>query len=589
MTTMDFGIPDLSTGRDPASDPTRRRDKAAGADFAAMLDQSLEAPDETPREREPVRTNEPVPGEKVREKPRHAESPRNEGADAENDPADAEAAATAAQDVREPSPTEQTQAAAENAQAATEPADASNAQAATEDQPATSPAPHAAAALPAPAAEPKAQKTAPVDPLAALNATPQPTPAAGPAPTDAQPDMAAKAPDATTQPAFAEQLANATGKPAEVASAKSKAKSDAVPSSDATPTPVVAEPASAAAIVAASGTASDNRPQHDASNGKPAPQPAPTIATSTQAMQNSAASVPAPAADPAAAPAPADDAQIVALVRGAAQQTATPQPAAPETRPAVGDSLPKDFAADAKATAPAKPDTPRPFGALAPGLGLAAQITAQQTPEQANAAERVAQLAAAAAEKVVPVAKGEAGLAPADTSDAPALRTEQPAPVDTPAARQASTDVNAVAATARSARPTYHPVVTQVAAQVAQSAADGTDRINIRLSPAELGRIDVKLDFGPDGRVQAVFAAERPQTMELLQRDARDLERALQDAGLRADSGSLSFNLRGNGRDNRDDQAPGGHKDGAPAEVPAAQLQAYSAGSGGSGRLDIRI
>jgi hypothetical protein len=78
--------------------------------------------------------------------------------------------------------------------------------------------------------------------------------------------------------------------------------------------------------------------------------------------------------------------------------------------------------------------------------------------------------------------------------------------------------------------------------------------------------------------------------MELLQRDARDLERALQDAGLRADSGSLSFNLRGQGREGRDEAMPqGGRQDSAPAEALASQLQAYAAGSGGSGRLDIRI
>ena len=52
-------------------------------------------------------------------------------------------------------------------------------------------------------------------------------------------------------------------------------------------------------------------------------------------------------------------------------------------------------------------------------------------------------------------------------------------------------------------------MITQIAAHVAQAAIDGNDKISIRMSPAELGRIDVKLEFGPDGRVQAVFAADR--------------------------------------------------------------------------------
>jgi hypothetical protein len=42
-----------------------------------------------------------------------------------------------------------------------------------------------------------------------------------------------------------------------------------------------------------------------------------------------------------------------------------------------------------------------------------------------------------------------------------------------------------------------------------------------------------------------VVSAERPETLNLLVNDSRGLEQALRDAGLRADAGSLSFNLRG--------------------------------------------
>jgi flagellar hook-length control protein FliK len=592
MAVMDFGIPDLSTGRDPGSDPTRRRDKAAGSDFAAMLDQSMETPEEAPRERDPVKTSEPAPAEKVREKPRHTDSAERGQNRAEDDPSEL-APEAAAQETGEPSSAEAKQAAADSTSTPVETKTAETDTVAAEptDQ-AAAPAPQTPAAQPAAAAETKAPKAAPVDSLAALAAAPQPTPANSAAGDEALPNNAAKAADATTtQPAFAAQLANAAGQPAE-ATTKSKTKTDTAPAGETAAAPVAVETATAAAVAAAAGTNSDNRAQNDASNGKPAQQQAaPTIAAPAQPTQNTAAPSPVPAADPAAT---SDDvAQIVAIVRAPTQQATTQQPAAPEANTALpsADKLPKDVAGEAKVTAePAKSDTPRPFGALAPGLGVAAQMTAQQTPEQASAAERLAQLAAAVDEKVVPATKGDVELAAPKDAAATALRTDQLPAVDAPVSRHAATDVDAAVATARTARPTYHPVVTQVAAQVAQAAADGTDRINIRLSPAELGRIDVKLDFGPDGRVQAVFAAERPQTMELLQRDARDLERALQDAGLRADSGSLSFNLRGNGRDNRDDQAPGGHhKDGGPADMPASQLQAYAAGQGGQGRLDIRI
>ncbi|MGM0562617.1 MAG: hypothetical protein ACQETX_16330, partial [Pseudomonadota bacterium] len=51
-------------------------------------------------------------------------------------------------------------------------------------------------------------------------------------------------------------------------------------------------------------------------------------------------------------------------------------------------------------------------------------------------------------------------------------------------------------------------------------------------------------DFGQDGLLRATITAERPETLDLLQRDARALERALGDAGVKTDSGSLSFNTR---------------------------------------------
>ncbi len=97
------------------------------------------------------------------------------------------------------------------------------------------------------------------------------------------------------------------------------------------------------------------------------------------------------------------------------------------------------------------------------------------------------------------------------------------------------------------ARPAALPSVPvdQVAVHIQRAAAAGQDRVRIRLHPAELGQVDVQLKMAGDGVVKAVVSVDRPETFELLQRDARGLERALQDAGLKTDSGSLSFNLRG--------------------------------------------
>jgi hypothetical protein len=123
---------------------------------------------------------------------------------------------------------------------------------------------------------------------------------------------------------------------------------------------------------------------------------------------------------------------------------------------------------------------------------------------------------------------------------------------------------HSAAATASSgpvmARPTASPAgaAQQVAIQLHKAAEAGQERINIRLHPAELGRIEVKLEWAEDGVLRAMISAERSDTLDLLQRDSRALGRALQEAGISTDSGSLSFDLRG--------QAEGGGTSAEPGD-----------------------
>ncbi|HEY9537366.1 MAG TPA: flagellar hook-length control protein FliK, partial [Kiloniellaceae bacterium] len=134
----------------------------------------------------------------------------------------------------------------------------------------------------------------------------------------------------------------------------------------------------------------------------------------------------------------------------------------------------------------------------------------------------------------------------------------------------------------------------QIAVQVQRAQVAGQDQISIKLHPAELGRIEVKLENASDGTLRAVISAERTETLDLLQRDARGLERALQEAGVKTDSGSLSFNLRGQGQNHEQQAGNGGSGRGAPAaettgdsQAAAAQPQPYR--SSHSGALDIRV
>jgi len=130
---------------------------------------------------------------------------------------------------------------------------------------------------------------------------------------------------------------------------------------------------------------------------------------------------------------------------------------------------------------------------------------------------------------------------------------------------------------------------------VQRAQVAGQDQINIKLHPAELGRIEVKLENASDGTLRAVISAERSETLDLLQRDSRGLERALQEAGVKTDSGSLNFNLRGQGQGQGElAEGNGGSgrngSDGTPAgaeRAEAAPPPAYR--SSHAGALDIRV
>ncbi len=141
-----------------------------------------------------------------------------------------------------------------------------------------------------------------------------------------------------------------------------------------------------------------------------------------------------------------------------------------------------------------------------------------------------------------------------------------------------------------------HTVVDQISVQITKALQNGTDRINIQLRPESLGRVDVRMELSHDGRVTATVTADNKDTLDMLQRDARGLEKALQDAGLQTDSGSLSFNLRGQKGDGGDGETnlargldgsdPEDTADMAPEEV--LPLAEFEGGIRPDGRIDIR-
>jgi flagellar hook-length control protein FliK len=120
--------------------------------------------------------------------------------------------------------------------------------------------------------------------------------------------------------------------------------------------------------------------------------------------------------------------------------------------------------------------------------------------------------------------------------------------VDTP--RSAAAQYHKVAETVRTAAAETPSPADQVSIRLLHAVAEGKRTIQMHLHPAELGTIDVKMQWQGD-RLTAQFQVDRPETLQLLQREVPALERTLNQAGVNVDSGSLSFSLRqhtGNGQ-----------------------------------------
>lgn len=77
----------------------------------------------------------------------------------------------------------------------------------------------------------------------------------------------------------------------------------------------------------------------------------------------------------------------------------------------------------------------------------------------------------------------------------------------------------------------------------------GEQEFSMRMDPPELGRVSVKLKFGQNGLVKSQIMAERPETLEMLQREIRGLERAIEAGGHKSEQGGISFSLDSGGQE----------------------------------------
>ena len=90
----------------------------------------------------------------------------------------------------------------------------------------------------------------------------------------------------------------------------------------------------------------------------------------------------------------------------------------------------------------------------------------------------------------------------------------------------------------------------QVIVKVKEGVQKGQSKITVHLEPASLGNIDVVIDLKSGSKAaQIVFMVEKPETLDLLQKDSKHIEKLLSESGLQTDSGSLDFNMKQQSQD----------------------------------------
>lgn len=297
-----------------------------------------------------------------------------------------------------------------------------------------------------------------------------------------------------------------------------------------------------------------------------------------------------PGADPATVPAAG-----VAIAQpdlAAAQTHSQPQPQTqPAAAPPAGVPQPAVPAADAATAKPGAPskDPKEKDAASTPAAEGPRHATASATdlplpsdPRSPTSATPSASILAPASDAIA-----AAGLQPG-APDAVALAGLQPV---APYAQAVPPALTATAADAAPPVARGDAAVGQVAVAVGKGAGSGSRKVELRLDPPELGRVEIHLAPNDRGTLHATVIAERADTHDLLRRHGEALSRELTSAGY--SDVTLSFST------GSDASAQGGRQmtepheavfvlaaEPGPASMPQPVPRAMSAPDGG---LDIRL
>ncbi len=378
--------------------------------------------------------------------------------------------------------------------------------------------------------------------------------------TQAQTDNTAKPADDGSCAAGKASVAtpNANGDQAKTADADTPAE-DAAKGDDATPAaaaPTAAQPATVATPVATQAAVPVAQPTVLLLSGIPTPQDGATATANTPAGADPVAlaallgkmpATPGATPKPAATPTPQQD-DPNALGDG------TQQPAQTVGQAKPADTAPSDRVASTIAKPKAKTTTAQSAAARDAADAIAKPAMTQQASLTALAQTSTSARGISLPEGMGMHEDGEVGASDLEFS----AWSEQIGPGLTPGSvRGANWQQSAFLAQLKQ-NIQMMPAHEQVAVQIQRAAQNGLGRLTVDLQPVELGRVEIKMSVDKDKNVTASVVVDRPATLDLLQRDARNLERILQDAGLQTDSGSLSFSLRNSGGDAQGQNQGGG-------------------------------
>jgi flagellar hook-length control protein FliK len=73
--------------------------------------------------------------------------------------------------------------------------------------------------------------------------------------------------------------------------------------------------------------------------------------------------------------------------------------------------------------------------------------------------------------------------------------------------------------------------------------SDGQQSVTVRLQPAELGQVQIRVDQSVAGAAHIAITADRPETLQLLQRDEPGLQQVLDQAGVASTGRTVSFQV----------------------------------------------